>query len=199
MKKNYYRKISKNSGFSLVELIVAIVIILVLSSVLVPAVTKYISKAKDAALVSEAREILNASYSGITDALKLHPASFKASANRKTYTALGQTYGFVSSYLLASDQGNADSSRTNVKSAIAHNMLTYLIHDKKNTSTFKFYNQIITGRFDIANIPKGEVGIVLLYSQDGHVLLLQYAKDGYLVTYENGVYTVAKGGTFVNF
>lgn len=68
MMNQYKRKLHNTNGFSLVELIVVIVIVLILSATVVPAVSKYIGKAKEASLVSEAKEVLNASYYGISQA-----------------------------------------------------------------------------------------------------------------------------------
>lgn len=47
-------------GFTLVELIVVLVILAILSALLVPALTGYIDKAKEKSVVAEARMILQA-------------------------------------------------------------------------------------------------------------------------------------------
>ena len=50
----------KNGGFTLVELIVVIAILAILAGVAVPAYSGYITKAKDAAVVSELSAVLTA-------------------------------------------------------------------------------------------------------------------------------------------
>lgn len=51
----------KSTGYTLVELIVTLVILAVLAALLMPALTGYIDKAQEAAVIAEARAVLTAS------------------------------------------------------------------------------------------------------------------------------------------
>ena len=55
-------KLRKNNkkGFTLVELIVVLVILAILAALLIPALTKYIDKAKEKQIVAETRQVVMA-------------------------------------------------------------------------------------------------------------------------------------------
>ena len=58
----------KSTGYTLVELIVTLVILAVLAALLMPALTGYIDKAQEAAVIAEARAVLTASQVTVTEA-----------------------------------------------------------------------------------------------------------------------------------
>lgn len=60
--KNESNKIgvNKKKGFTLIEIIVAVTIIIILSALAVPKVSGYISKAKEANVISKGKQIYNA-------------------------------------------------------------------------------------------------------------------------------------------
>ena len=53
-------KKNKKKGFTLVELIVVLVILAILAALLIPALTKYIDKAKEKSIIAETRQIVMA-------------------------------------------------------------------------------------------------------------------------------------------
>lgn len=61
---------NKRKGFTLVELIVVLVILAILAALLVPALTGYISRAKEKAVVSEARQLQMAAQTVIDEDYK---------------------------------------------------------------------------------------------------------------------------------
>lgn len=67
MLKNLQNKLNENKGFSLVELIVVIAIMVILIALLVPNVIGYISKAQDSANLSAAKTIYNAANTACVD------------------------------------------------------------------------------------------------------------------------------------
>jgi type IV pilus assembly protein PilA len=67
MVKNLRNRLNDNKGFSLVELIVVIAIMVILIALLVPNVVGYISKAQDSANLSAAKSIYNAVNTAVID------------------------------------------------------------------------------------------------------------------------------------
>ena len=54
-------------GFTLVELIVVLVILAILASLLIPALTGYVTKAKKQAVITEARDVCVDGFAGCAD------------------------------------------------------------------------------------------------------------------------------------
>lgn len=81
-------------GFTLVELIVVLVILAILASLLIPALTGYVTKAKKQAVITEARDVWTASQAALTECYALYPESFNDKSNscRFTITVNGKTY-----------------------------------------------------------------------------------------------------------
>ncbi len=67
MLKNLKNRLNENKGFSLVELIVVIAIMVILIALLVPNVVGYISKAQDSANLSAAKSVYNALNTAVID------------------------------------------------------------------------------------------------------------------------------------
>ncbi len=67
MLKNLKNRLNENKGFSLVELIVVIAIMVILIALLVPNVVGYISKAQDSANLSAAKSLYNAFNTAVID------------------------------------------------------------------------------------------------------------------------------------
>lgn len=55
-----FKKLKEKKGFTLVELIVVLVILAILAALLIPALTKYIDKAKEKDIIAETRQVVMA-------------------------------------------------------------------------------------------------------------------------------------------
>lgn len=53
-----FKKLKEKKGFTLVELIVVLVILAILAALLIPALTKYIDKAKEKDIIAETRQVV---------------------------------------------------------------------------------------------------------------------------------------------
>lgn len=126
-------------GFTLVELIVVLVILAILASLLIPALTGYVTKAKKQAVITEARDVWTASQAALTECYALYPESFNDKSNscRFTITVNGKTYknvGRITNGALhaiqkkPNDKTEAGSSSRRV----AAQVLKYLESDGKN-------------------------------------------------------------------
>lgn len=62
------RKMKNQKGFTLVELIVVLVILAILAAMLVPALTGYIDRAKNQAIIAETRQVVMATQTLVDEA-----------------------------------------------------------------------------------------------------------------------------------
>lgn len=86
MLKNLKNRLNENKGFSLVELIVVIAIMVILIALLVPNVVGYISKAQDSANLSAAKSIYNAVNTAVIDYKAQHGGYPDATQLKDTLT-----------------------------------------------------------------------------------------------------------------
>ena len=66
--RKMYQKSGEQGGFTLVEMIVVLVIIAILAAITIPALLKYIDKAKDKQVLIDTRAICMATQSAMTEA-----------------------------------------------------------------------------------------------------------------------------------
>ncbi|MBR1445173.1 MAG: type II secretion system protein [Firmicutes bacterium] len=77
MLKNLRNRLSDNKGFSLVELIVVIAIMVILIAILVPNITGYINKSRDVSAAATAKTVYDAAYAYQTELLGKNDVTYK--------------------------------------------------------------------------------------------------------------------------
>lgn len=193
-RRGIYIKSRKNKrGFTLVELIVVLTILAILAALLIPALTGYIDKAKQKALIAETKDIWTASQAAMSECYALYPESFDESCKFKS-TIDGKemrNLGRISNGALNALQKNPkDPVEANTSSRkIARSVLVYLDSADKNASpryTFGSGN-IPTGNTTPSNYlgknpAATDVIIQIFHTKDGKVVAVNFGKDGYMVT-----------------
>lgn len=136
------RKIKKKKGFTLVEVIVVLVIIAILAAVAIPALTGYISDAKEKVAISEARNILvGLQRLAITDTLDneiVIRESYFANCTPGQYPLTGCDLSEKGSTKLASLMGTSDEKLVHPNNNPNHEGLDGIVIENGKITKF-FY------------------------------------------------------------
>ena len=207
-------KSKKNKkGFTLVELIVVLAILAILASLFVPALTGYIDKAKQRAIIAEARGVWTAAQSGASEYYGLY-ANDEAmkKAMKFTVTIDGITYknaGRISNSALYDEQRNWHTTDLSSSQKIAQEILIYLESKDSKNAQYSFGNtaEPISGgtlkenmeRNFKGNPPQNAAFVQLFYDSNFNVIGVNFGKEGYLVTMTAKQITCEKNGRIFSF
>lgn len=181
------------------ELIVVLTILAILAALLIPALTGYIRKAKEKAIITEATDVWKASQAALSECYALYPESFTDPAPSKPPCRFA-TYiddekvsnlGRVTNAALNALQRNPnDQTEVNTSSRrISRQVLDYLDSTKKNDARYLFTapsgkNTWNTTCNDFlgSNPDSRAVLLQIFHTADGRVVAINFGKDGYMVT-----------------
>lgn len=181
------------------ELIVVLTILAILAALLIPALTGYIRKAKEKAIITEATDVWKASQAALSECYALYPESFTDPAPSKppcrftTYiddekvSNLGRV---TNAALNALQQNPNDQTEVNTSSRrISRQVLDYLDSTKKSDARYLFtapsgkntWNTTCNA-FLGSNPDSRAVLLQIFHTADGRVVAINFGKDGYMVT-----------------
>lgn len=181
------------------ELIVVLTILAILAALLIPALTGYIRKAKEKAIITEATDVWKASQAALSECYALYPESFTDPAPLKppcrftTYidgkevSKLGRV---TNAALNALQQNPKDQTEVNTSSRrISRQVLDYLDSTKKSDARYLFtapsgkntWNTTCNA-FLGSNPDSRAVLLQIFHTDDGRVVAINFGKDGYMVT-----------------
>lgn len=198
------------------ELIVVLTILAILAALLIPALTGYIKKAKEKAIITEATDVWKASQAALSECYALYPESFTDPAPSKppcrfaTYiddekvSNLGRV---TNAALNALQQNPNDQTEVNTSSRrISRQVLDYLDSTKKSDARYLFTApsgkntwNTTCNNFLGSNPGSREVLLQIFHTADGRVVAINFGKDGYMVTIIPGKKTTCVyNGTSLN-
>lgn len=202
--KKAKEKLTKNKGFTLVELIIVIAIMAILAGAISPLVIRYIQKARVARATDEARVILNAVESAIASNAG---ADATLNTNRTFTNSDGNDVacGMVTNWILGQTQSGTEFTEDDADYAdyiCAKEVLANL--QSESTDNYKFFK--FNGS---ATRPIGMncatfyatyecPGVIVLYNTQGKVIFLEYYNYSSLIRYENGEFIHMESDTFVD-
>ena len=180
------------------ELIVVLTILAILAALLIPALTGYIRKAKEKAIITEATDVWKASQAALSECYALYPESFTDPAPKppcrfttiidgEPVSGLGRV---TNAALNALQQNPKDQTEVNTSSRrISRQVLDYLDSTKKSDARYLFTapknkNTWNTTCNDFlgSNPNSREVLLQIFHTNNGRVVAINFGKDGYMVT-----------------
>ena len=188
-------------------------ILAILASLLVPALTGYIDKAKQRAIITETRGVWTAAQSGASEYYGLYANDdAMKSAMKFTVTIDGTTYrnaGRISNSALSDEQAKWHTENLSSSQKIAQEILVYLESKDSKNAQYSFGNtaEPKSGGTLEENMersfkgkpPKNAVYIQLFYDSNFNVIGVNFGKDGYLATMTAKKITCKKNGRIFSF
>lgn len=192
MKKIRYLKNKK--GFTLVEIIIVLVILAILAALIIPSLTGYIERGKQASAISEAKGILTAAQTSLSEYYATSHGDIVTRISRIGQKLNGEPVGRITNFMLYTMQQVYADDETIAETygydaVMALQVLKYL--DSHNSNGNQQYYFRDNKRMDNQNPPtpaqfkrasKSDLGVTILYSASGKIVFLQMIKGDYLVT-----------------
>ena len=187
---------SDEKGFSLVELITVIAIIIILTSMLAPAIIGYIDKAHRISAISTVRTMVTAMELSMTE----HAMDKETYINKKykyKYDNKIVQAGCLTSWMLyRAQRGDNYTNKTDYADFVIAKDILEACNSSHGTAhpTLKFKNDTRPVGSTVSKCCKDNSdAAVFVYSPSGGVYFAQVCIKGqWMVTYENGVYDAVK-------
>lgn len=194
---------AEKRGFTLVEIIVVIAIMIILVAMLVPNIVGYVDKSNQTAVAAEAKNIYTAAQSAcaITESsptTKASPTTFR------TVTYEGETYSLfcISDATVAGVLAAPESAST--RDEYVAKTMCDILGIQEGNDHFDF-NQGISGSYEpygqsvtSYNNTHSQPGLIIAYDRNG-VHFVEWGRDGYLAHVDAGGNVLCKeGATFAS-
>jgi prepilin-type N-terminal cleavage/methylation domain-containing protein len=187
---SYLKKQLKNeNGFTLIELIVVIAIIVVLTSLLVPNIIGYIKQTQRVAALADAKNIVTSAESALV--LKASSKSLnttktmKYNGKNRKVGGLSNTSIYNTSHTNSPNDGTPEADKN-----LARAVMDFIYIDGMNEGNTWTGQPKPFGKDcdDYLAEVKADYALILLFDQNGEVPFMQIYHNGILVTYANGQY-----------
>lgn len=209
MKNKVAYMLKNRDGFSLVELIVVIAIMVILVAMLLPHAAGYLIQAKEVTLKNDAKQIYAATQSALIDVMVEQPEVYKESFQFSMPDGKGGTkkVGRVSNFAFSYSQDNNGVSNpgetTSADQAIARGVLEMMGWQDANTARYPFKVQRNPVGRNVNDYYKEtkQPGFMVVYNTNGTLEFIEWGEGGYLVRVDQGGGNVEliKNGSFSNF
>lgn len=195
--------LKNNKGFSLIELIVVIAIMIILIALLVPNVLGYVDKTEKLAVMEEAKVVYEAAQITMATEWVNNATIFTDESKYGTYN--GQKVGFFTNWAIAYNQDNSGHTNgagmSEVDNLIARGLLEQMGWADANATRYPFKSTAVACDKTVNEYEKQnhQPGIVVLYDNYGAVTYFEWGRNGYLVRIMDGGNTmeVEKNGKFI--
>ena len=185
-------------GFTLIELIMAIAIIGILATILVPSIMHYVRKARLQAAIADTKVIKSAVESSIVEHLTLSFSDPSFAFNKILYTDQARSkyerVGAFTNYTWNMYKKNALSPKDNKSQEIDYVVAKALEGeftekwDEGSRTNPLGFNTASHNCADYVESCNTNFGLVIVYNTTGGIRMIQCYRKGVLVTYINGEY-----------
>lgn len=199
------RKILKNNrGFSLVELIVVIAIMIILIALLIPNVVGYIEKTEKLSVMEEAKVVYEAAQVTMATEWVNNAGVFTDASKNGKYQ--GKKVGCFTNWAIAYNQDNSGHTNGTGMSAadnlIARGLLKQMGWADANATRYPFKSTAVACGKTVKDYEEqnNQPGIVVIYDNYGAVTYFEWGRNGYLVRIKDGGNTmeIEKNGRFIS-
>ncbi len=186
-------KLKNNFGFTLIELIVVVAILMVLIALLIPNIVGYINNANRMAVQQNARQVYNAAQTSLINIKANKPDSLNSASNSSDFKVLTNTV------VTENDLNSSDSSDFDKMLAVE---ISNVMGWKPGAENYPFNNAAQPYGRSAKDYQQqsNQPGFVLQYYTNGVVNYMEWCDRGYLVRIKNsgGEIEIIEDGTFSN-
>ena len=189
-------------GFTLVELIVVLVILAILASLLIPALTGYVTKAKKQAVITEARDVDGLREAALTECYALYrkaltTKAIPAGCHYRKRQDLQKNVGRITNGALNAIQKPNDTTRRAAPAESGRPGAEVSGERRQESALYLWQRRLINSAIKPSAYfktkpKKTDVIIQIFHTKEGQIVAINFAKDGYMATIVPGQETTCE-------